>query len=623
MEQFWKVLVCGLKSTPEERAKLSGIAMRQRFPVSEWEGNMEKLYTLILRGEDLKSRPETSTDWSSPPNTQTDWLRSRGVLGRIGSSLQLLTRKSESSLESMSAKSSLTSMTTKSSPATSTISSITSRKREGKSYATKNTNSNKPVIVGVSKQSVFLLNHADEQSSDDSSSSTGYSSIAVSDLIVPTNEIDMKLLEKKVKICMDIPPFTDQDNVLFEYYNSFVKQPDFGEAKISYSKTIHFAFQKAQEDFVLEKLRERLDHELLEEENALLRFSKSFMQKRIFGWAVYSVILCFCQLISSSIFQLVLLTGGWSPNSSQIALVSVVYFASSMVWWCLYKCLPLRHCLTYPIIIYALAVFLAGIPVQNPVFTMAVVLLYAFASGAGFLFFTMNFAHEDGITTEMWIWRSGIFEGIRQLLTLGLWYWYHSTLLSNPNPELGKYAIGVSGTVSCAILSMVLFVTSILVFTGLPNFYNQNPPQIPQFWYSFKNRALPAWFLIFVFLQTFWLSAAYGRNYMFVWIQPFPTWGVMLTAIFFIAVWYALIWIIGIQSRKHSWFLPVLSSGLVAPSWMQISWSASFIGYAFENLFPGAILVSISMWFWLGILSGLQNIGFLIMLFQVYFNTNP
>lgn len=75
---------------------------------------------------------------------------------------------------------------------------------------------------------------------------------------------------------------------------------------------------------------------------------------------------------------------------------------------------------------FCLAFFLIGLPslhgALTPVQThlqAAATWCYAIASAAAFLFFGMNFGEEAGATTESWIFRACVVQGLQQCWTVG------------------------------------------------------------------------------------------------------------------------------------------------------------------------------------------------------------
>jgi alpha-1,3-glucan synthase len=90
--------------------------------------------------------------------------------------------------------------------------------------------------------------------------------------------------------------------------------------------------------------------------------------------------------------------------------------------------------------ITGIAFFLVGLPSFHGVFQAqqsyiqaAATWSYAIASAAGFLFFGMNFGEEAGATTQSWIFRACVVQGLQQCWTAALWYW--GSLLTAKDPD--------------------------------------------------------------------------------------------------------------------------------------------------------------------------------------------
>jgi len=128
------------------------------------------------------------------------------------------------------------------------------------------------------------------------------------------------------------------------------------------------------------------------------------------------------------------------------------------------------------------------------------------------------------------------------------------------------------------------------------------------------------WFFVVVIIQNYWLSAPYGRNWLYLWSsQHLPAWGVaILVIIFFIGVWAAFLYLFALLSTRHSWVLPVFAMGLGAPRWAQILWGTSNIGQ-YVPWAGGAAASAIAgrcLWLWLGVLDAVQGVGFGMILLQ-------
>ena len=121
------------------------------------------------------------------------------------------------------------------------------------------------------------------------------------------------------------------------------------------------------------------------------------------------------------------------------------------------------------------------------------------------------------------------------------------------------------------------------------------------------------WFFVVVMIQNYFLSAPYGRNWLFLWSnQSVPAWQiVILILVFFIGVWIVFLYTISHLSKSHSWVLPVFAMGLGAPRWAQILWSTSNMGHYLPwTAGPVASgLAARALWLWLGVLDAVQGVG--------------
>jgi alpha-1,3-glucan synthase len=116
-----------------------------------------------------------------------------------------------------------------------------------------------------------------------------------------------------------------------------------------------------------------------------------------------------------------------------------------------------------------------------------------------------------------------------------------------------------------------------------------------------------------VFISNYWLSAPYGRNWLYLWSSKHAhVWQiVLLVLLFFIVVWAAALWVFHVFSKRHAWFIPIFAVGLGAPRWAQMLWAtsniATYIPWAGGPV-AGAILGR-ALWLWLGVLDSLQGVG--------------
>lgn len=114
-------------------------------------------------------------------------------------------------------------------------------------------------------------------------------------------------------------------------------------------------------------------------------------------------------------------------------------------------------------------------------------------------------------------------------------------------------------------------------------------------------------------IQNYWLSAPYGRNWIYLWSnQSAPAWGIFLMVlVFFGGVWIVVLLLFNHFSKSHTWILPVFAMGLGAPRWAQILWSTSNMGQ-YLPWAGGPVASAIagrSLWLWLGVLDAVQGVG--------------
>lgn len=172
----------------------------------------------------------------------------------------------------------------------------------------------------------------------------------------------------------------------------------------------------------------------------------------------------------------------------------------------------------------------------------------------------------------------------------------------------------------------------VVLLVGLPPYYRQIPGNIPSFYTSLLRRKIIAvrpisslcswgalanheyqWFFVVVVIQNYWLSAPYGRNWIYLWSNhAVPAWGIfLLVLVFFIGLWVMILFIFRHLSKSHSWILPVFAMGLGAPRWAQILWSTSNMGqylpWAAGPVVNG--LAGRSLWLWLGLMDAVQGVG--------------
>ena len=116
-----------------------------------------------------------------------------------------------------------------------------------------------------------------------------------------------------------------------------------------------------------------------------------------------------------------------------------------------------------------------------------------------------------------------------------------------------------------------------------------------------------------VVVQNYWLSAPYGRNWLYLWSsQHVPAWKIaIVVAVFFLGVWAGFLYLFSVLSKRHSWILPIFAIGLGAPRWCQMLWSTSNIGMyvPWAGGHAASVFAGRALWLWLGVLDALQGVG--------------
>jgi len=255
-------------------------------------------------------------------------------------------------------------------------------------------------------------------------------------------------------------------------------------------------------------------------------------------------------------------------------------------------------------------------------------------------FFCFSRLIVGGAPVTSWVYRACIIQGSQQIFAAGLWYWGHKLAVQSATGlDPNKITTPTTVAVVTWSLSVLLLAIGVSLYTGLPDYYCQLPGRIPAFYQSLTRRKLVLvcflslrnpdlqWFFVTVVLQNFWLSAPYGRNWSYLWSSDVPVWQIVLLVVtFFVGVWSALLLVLGLLSKKHSWSLPVFAIGLGAPRWCQMLWGVTFIGYSLPWADIGSgvdrvktgLLLGKSLWLWLGVLDAIQGVGFGMLLLQVF-----
>ncbi|KAL1964870.1 hypothetical protein VTN77DRAFT_6372 [Rasamsonia byssochlamydoides] len=200
-------------------------------------------------------------------------------------------------------------------------------------------------------------------------------------------------------------------------------------------------------------------------------------------------------------------------------------------------------------------------------------ILLAFLYGSVFLF--VGLAPVATNTTSMF-WIQNMGTGI-----------YSRPPVEHPQPpgfighvsfrEHSRYSLASSGVgVAC-----FLWLIAAVLFFGLPEYYRQAPGKVPTFYRTLFRRKIILWFFYAVFIQNYWLSPPYGRNWVYIWTsQHVKTWEIIILVLFFfIVIWALALWMFGTY----------------------VPWAGNLLASA---------LIGRGLWLWLGVLDSLQDVGF-------------
>ncbi|RAL03720.1 alpha-1,3-glucan synthase [Aspergillus ibericus CBS 121593] len=349
---------------------------------------------------------------------------------------------------------------------------------------------------------------------------------------------------------------------------------------------------------------------------------KRFMLMKLGEWPVYSIVLAIGQILALNSYQITLLNGQVGETAEKLYILASIYLASSIGWWMVFRLVPSVYVLTLPFLMYGFAFLFVGLagPIHNSTsqewLQNVGTGFYSIASSSGSIFFALNFGDEGGAPLSSWIYRATVIQGSQQLCISFLWYWgswmanlnqqgstQFSLTMTNPRALLG---IGIG-------LACLLWLLAGLVFFGLPAYYRKAPGQVPTFYLSLFRRRIILWFFYMVFISNYWLSAPYGRNWLYLWSSKHAkVWQIiLLVLLFFIVVWAAALWVFHVFSKRHAWFIPIFAIGLGAPRWAQMLWATSNIGTYVPwagGPVAGAILAR-ALWLWLGVLDSLQGVA--------------
>ncbi|RMD42620.1 hypothetical protein DV735_g2493, partial [Chaetothyriales sp. CBS 134920] len=352
--------------------------------------------------------------------------------------------------------------------------------------------------------------------------------------------------------------------------------------------------------------------ELLGDDYEAPRGCRRVLLYKIGDWNLYCFLLAFGQILCASPYQLTLMMGLVGDSSSKLYVLCAIYVAASFGWWLAYRVQKAIYCLAAPFIFFGVTFALLGFSIcahdKTWIFNVASG-VYTAGSASASLYFSLNFSSEGGTPTAIWTFRACAVAGTQQIIIAFMWYW-GSVLASGSGSSVpGPTTLPAV----CFPLMALMFLIGALLYLGLPDYYRQQPGTVPSFYRALCKKGIVLWFWYMVAVQCFWLSAPYNRNWLFLWsTHHAPVWAIALLVVgFFVFIWAALLIVIGQLSREDTWLPAIFAVGLGAPRWCQMVWSLSGIAYfvPWAGLTGGALLSRV-VWLWLGVLDGLQGIGF-------------
>jgi alpha-1,3-glucan synthase len=351
---------------------------------------------------------------------------------------------------------------------------------------------------------------------------------------------------------------------------------------------------------------------------------KRMLSIKLGDWPVYTLLLALGQILAANSYQITLLTGQNGQSATQLYCIASVYLSSSLIWWYIFRRLACKYVMTFPFFFYGLGFFLlAFAPYGSSQDACAWVQYiatgsYAIGSSAGSFFFSQSFGSTGSAPVKEWAFRACAIQGTQQVYVIGMWAWGTSLTQASASGTATDY--GAMMTAIGVPVALFLWAVGAILWIGLPEFYRQTPGGLPQFYKAALRRKIIVWFFFAVFVQNFFMSAQFGRNWSYLWSsQHAPTYAIVLLVIFFFVIlWLAILYMFSRLSMSHSWILPMFAVALGAPRWCQIWWSVSNIGYylPWAGGPIGSAVLGRCLWLWLGVLDSLQGVGIGMLLLQ-------
>lgn len=625
LSQFKSAISAALDSDRETRALMRAYAHVQRFPVAKWVKDLDTLQSkAIVQSNENKEKVRPSSRWKSTVPTEkfvktTTLMASPSNTATLDTNHALYPFGSRFSLH----KTSIQSLRS--------ISSNSSFQYLQRDVEADHERQNQPNILTAATLDKDDQNEVlDPEALHDSLTKAAKhrSAIQKAGLLTPTfsdpantyydqysHELD-KLRQRPSTASLSIEAYlVNSEKQWFDKFHT-------ASLRGSRRTSLHPACHDSEDNLSLPPQPQIDDgndcNALFGNDYVAPRGCRRFLQRKLGSWYLYCFLLAIGQIMSASSYQLTLLTGAIGESPNKLYVLCSIYLIFSLGWWALYRSTRAVYCLSTPFVLFGICFLLLGMTFciktaegGRWLFDVAAV-FYAMGSAAGSLFFSLNFGTEGGTPPQTWALRACVLGGAQNLLIAFLCYWGSYLTRSTGLPGSSFTPSSVTLTAVSIPIAVFMFAIATVLFFGLPDYYRQDPGAVASFYKAIFRREIVIWFWVMVVLQNYWLSAPYGRNWLFLWSsQHAPRWAVaLLVILFFILIWGGILLVLAHQSMQHSWIVPVFAIGLGAPRWCQMLWSLSGIGYhiPWAGLQGGAI-ISRAVWLWLGVLDSLQGAG--------------
>ncbi|GAB7327834.1 hypothetical protein MBLNU13_g11627t2 [Cladosporium sp. NU13] len=350
---------------------------------------------------------------------------------------------------------------------------------------------------------------------------------------------------------------------------------------------------------------------------------RRLMSTKLGEWPIYTLLLALGQILAANSYQITLLTGQNGQTAIQLYVIASIYLVSSLMWWYIFRRLACKFVMCFPFLFYGLGFFLLAIapwPGKDAREWIQYVATasYAIGSSAGSFYFAQSFGSTGSAPVKEWAFRACAIQGTQQIYVIGMWAW--GTQLTQASASGMTSDLGGKMTAIGLPIAFFLWGVGAVLWVGLPDFYRQAPGGLPSFYKAALRRKIIVWFFFAVFVQNFFMSAQFGRNWSYLWSsQHAPTWAIVLLVIFFFVIlWIGILYLFSRLSQSHSWILPMFAVALGAPRWCQIWWSVSNMGYylPWAGGPVGSAILGRILWLWLAVLDSLQGVGIGMLLLQ-------